>query len=81
VRELFFTPEGRADPFPLYHRLREIAPLFRSDKRQASLSTRYDDWKSALGSPIHRNRGYPLVREPSPLVAWHECRSASDANA
>jgi hypothetical protein len=35
VRELFFTPESRADPYPRYHRLRELAPVFRSDKLQA----------------------------------------------
>ena len=28
--ELFMSPEGRADPYPLYRRIREVAPLFRS---------------------------------------------------
>ena len=40
VRELFFTPEGRADPYPRYHQLRELAPVFRSEQLQAWLLTR-----------------------------------------
>jgi len=27
VNELFYTPEGRADPYPLYHALREARPV------------------------------------------------------
>jgi cytochrome P450 len=51
VTELFFTPEGRADPYPRYHQLRELAPVFRSEKLQAWLLTRYEDCKSALRDP------------------------------
>ena len=51
VRELFFTPEGRADPYPRYHRLRELAPVFRSDALQSWLLTRYDDCRAALRDP------------------------------
>src|SRR3954454_22518179 len=51
VRELFFTPEGRADPYPRYHALREVAPVFRSETLQAWLLTRYDDCKAALRDP------------------------------
>jgi cytochrome P450 len=51
VRELFFTPEGRANPYPHYHRLRELAPVFRSEQLQTWLLTRYDDCKSALRDP------------------------------
>ena len=51
VRELFFTPEGRSNPYPSYHRLRELAPVFRSDKLQSWLLTRYDDCKAALRDP------------------------------
>ena len=35
VRDLFFTPESRADPYRRYHRPRELAPVFRSDELQA----------------------------------------------
>lgn len=51
VRELFFTPEGRADPYPRYHRLRELAPVFHSETLHAWLLTRYDDCKAALRDP------------------------------
>jgi len=51
VKELFFTPEGRADPYPRYHRLRDLAPVFRSETLQAWLLTRYSDCKSALRDP------------------------------
>ncbi len=51
VHALFFTPEGRANPYPHYHELRELAPVFRSEKLQTWLLTRYDDCKSALRDP------------------------------
>jgi cytochrome P450 len=51
VRDLFFTPEGRANPYPHYHRLREVAPVFRSTDLNAWLLTRYDDCKGALRDP------------------------------
>ena len=51
VLELFRTPEGRMDPYPRYHRLRELAPVFHSDTLHAWLLTRYDDCKSALRDP------------------------------
>lgn len=51
VNELFHTPEGRRDPHPLYQRLREIAPVHRSDAVKAWLLTRYDDCRSVLRDP------------------------------
>ena len=30
VDELFFTAAGRADPYPLYHRLRQTEPVHRT---------------------------------------------------
>jgi cytochrome P450 len=51
VRDLFFTREGRANPYPRYHQLRELAPVYRSEALQAWLLTRYDDCKSALRDP------------------------------
>ncbi len=51
VRELFFTPEGRSDPYPRYHRLRDLAPVFHSETLQSWLLTRYDDCKAALRDP------------------------------
>ena len=35
VEELFLTPEGRSDPYPRYHRLRETAPVHYSPQFDA----------------------------------------------
>ena len=51
ARQLFRTTEGRTNPYPLYHRLREIAPVHRSDTVDAWLLTRYDDVYSILRDP------------------------------
>lgn len=37
-----FGPEMRADPYPLYHRLRELDPVYWSEKCQAWMITGYD---------------------------------------
>lgn len=44
---LFFTPEGIADPAPLYHRLRDIAPVHHSGTGTIFL-TRFDDCNEVL---------------------------------
>ncbi|MGH2760424.1 MAG: cytochrome P450 [Actinomycetota bacterium] len=49
--ELFRTPEGRADPYPRYHRLRELDPVHRSETARSWLLTRYEDCYSALRDP------------------------------
>jgi cytochrome P450 len=51
VVELFTTPEGRRDPYPLYHRLRELAPVHRSATLNAWVLTRYEDCAGALRDP------------------------------
>lgn len=51
VVELFTTPEGRRNPYPLYHRLRELAPVHRSETLNAWVLTRYTDCASALRDP------------------------------
>ncbi len=76
VRELFFTPAGRSNPYPSYHRLRELAPVFRSDTLQSWLLTRYDDCKAALRDPrLAKHFAESLdVRAPGwrerPGLAW-----------
>ncbi|HKY76632.1 MAG TPA: cytochrome P450 [Acidimicrobiia bacterium] len=47
---LFGTPEGRQDPYPLYHRLRELAPVLPSPS-YGTLLTRYDDCLAVLRDP------------------------------
>ncbi len=49
--ELFRTPEGRADPYPRYHQLRELEPVHRSETARSWLLTRYEDCYSALRDP------------------------------
>jgi len=48
--ELFGTPEGRQDPYPHYHRLRELAPVLVSASF-GTLLTRYDDCQAVLRDP------------------------------
>ena len=48
--ELFRTPEGRRDPYPLYDRLRELAPVHASSV-YGTLLTRYDDCQALLRDP------------------------------
>jgi cytochrome P450 len=49
--ELFRTTEGRTDPYPRYHRLRELDPIHYSDTVRSWLITRYDDCYSAVRDP------------------------------
>jgi cytochrome P450 len=56
VEELFFTEEGRRDPHPRYHRLRELAPVHRSERMRAWLLTRYDDCRAVLRDPRFERR-------------------------
>ncbi len=51
ARELFLTTEGRTDPYPRYHRLRELAPVHHSEVARGWLLTRYQDGYSALRDP------------------------------
>jgi cytochrome P450 len=48
--ELLVTPEGRADPYPRYARLREVAPVFRSGMGNWVM-TRYADCQQVLRVP------------------------------
>lgn len=45
---LFSDPAVRADPYPTYHRLREIAPVHRSEILPLWVLTRYDDGGAVL---------------------------------
>jgi cytochrome P450 len=48
--KLFLTPEGRANPYPLYHQLRQAAPVHRAKLGMWVLS-RYDDCWAAMRDP------------------------------
>lgn len=45
-----FKPESPEDPYPLYHRLRSLSPLYRS-VLGVSFATRYDDCAQILRDP------------------------------
>jgi len=47
---LLLTPDGRADPYPLYRELRDTAPVLRSSFGPVVLS-RYEDCMTALRDP------------------------------
>jgi cytochrome P450 len=48
---VFLTAEGRADPYPWYHKLRDTAPVHRSESARAWLLTRYADCAAVLRDP------------------------------
>ncbi len=76
VRQLFLTSEGRANPYPLYHQLRELEPVFFSETLQGWILTRYDDCKAALRDPrLQKHFSESLdVRAPGwrerPILQW-----------
>ena len=58
LHQLLATEEGRADPYPLYRQLRELAPLYRSGLDGLWYASRYDDCKAILVDPrCGRSRG------------------------
>ncbi|MBI2705492.1 MAG: cytochrome P450 [Actinobacteria bacterium] len=48
VLKIMLTPEGRADPYPLYRELRELAPIHRSSMAPVHFLTRYEDCRAVL---------------------------------
>ncbi|HVA75019.1 MAG TPA: cytochrome P450 [Acidimicrobiales bacterium] len=55
--EVLLTPEGRADPYPLYRLIRERAPVLHTSLPDGSIAlTRYEDCIVALRNP-HLGRG------------------------
>jgi cytochrome P450/quercetin dioxygenase-like cupin family protein len=49
AQALFFTPQGRTDPYPLYHQLRDANPVHKIEL--GWLLTRYDDCWAVLRDP------------------------------
>jgi len=48
VFRLMATPEGRADPYPIYREIRERAPVFRGETMPLWYVSGYDDCRSLL---------------------------------
>jgi cytochrome P450 len=67
VRDLFIDPEGRRDPYPHYHRLRDAAPVHRSPTVGAWLLTRYEDCWAVLRDPrLGKNYARTMERRIGP---------------
>jgi cytochrome P450 len=83
--KLFLTPEGRANPYPLYHQLRETAPVHRA-KLGMWLLSRYDDCWAAMRDPrlgkdyapqIEQRFGPDWRRHPSLTAGEHSMLNTS----
>ncbi len=82
---LFFTAEGRANPYPLYHQLRHIAPVHRAKLGMWVLS-RYDDCWAAMRDPrlgkdyarqLEQRFGPDWGRHPSLAAGEHSMLNTS----
>ncbi len=51
VDKLFLTPEGRSDPYPLYHELRQTAPVHYSPALESWFVSRYADVAAIVRDP------------------------------
>ena len=83
--KLFLTPEGRANPYPLYHQLRQTAPVHRT-KMGMWLLSRYDDCWAAMRDPrlgkdyapqIEQRFGPDWRRHPSLTAGEHSMLNTS----
>ena len=70
VQELFRTTEGRRDPYPRYHRLRELAPVHRSELGMWIVSS-YGGCSAMLRDPRF---GKNFARQMETLIGrdWRE---------
>jgi cytochrome P450 len=62
LHRLLATPEGRADPYPLYRELRRIAPLYRSGLDDTWYVSRFEDCRQLLLDPRCGRKPIGLVR-------------------
>ncbi len=83
--QVFLTAEGRANPYPLYDRLREISPVHRAKLGMWAL-TRYDDCWAAMRDPrfgkdyaqqIEQRFGPDWRRHPSLTAGEHSMLNTS----
>src|SRR5206468_1670465 len=63
IHRVMATPEGHADPYPLYRRLREVAPVHRSALDGNWYVTGFDACRQLLGDPrIGKNNQFIVPR-------------------
>jgi cytochrome P450 len=72
VHELLQTPEGRRNPYPLYHRLRDLAPVHRT-RWGTWFLTRYRDCAAALRDP-RLGKDYATQMERTVGPDWRRLR-------
>ena len=69
--ELFRTTEGRRDPYPRYHRLRELEPVHHNGPLGMWFLTRYEDCAAMLRDPRF-GKNYPRQMESMFGPEWRE---------
>lgn len=69
--ELFGTSEGRRDPYPRYHRLRELEPVHHNRELGMWYLTRYEDCAAMLRDPRF-GKNYPQQMESMFGPGWRE---------
>jgi cytochrome P450 len=83
--KLFLTAAGRADPYPLYHQLRQAAPVHRT-KLGLWVLSRYDDCWAAMRDPrlgkayasqIEQRFGADWRKHPSLTAGEHSMLNTS----
>src|SRR5436190_6930697 len=77
--DIILTPEFLADPYAVYHRMRDEAPVYWSDRFNAWMLTRYADVKSTLNdSRMNSRERISAILSQLPDSARLEMRSLSD---
>jgi cytochrome P450 len=71
VHELFLTPEGRSDPYPRYHRLRETAPVHYSPHFESWFVSRYADVAAIVRDPRF-GKDYPRQMDIKFGPSWRD---------
>lgn len=63
IHRVMATPEGHADPYPLYHRLLEVAPVHRSGLDDIWYVSGFEACRQVLGDPrIGKNEQFIVKR-------------------
>ncbi|HEV7733485.1 MAG TPA: cytochrome P450 [Candidatus Binatia bacterium] len=76
--QLFFTTEGRSNPYPLYHQLREAQPVHRSALGMWVLS-RYDDcWAAARDPRLGKDYARQVAQRFGPDWREHPSLTAGE---
>jgi cytochrome P450 len=74
VVEIMLSPEGRADPYPRYKALREVAPVHKSDFGPVWFLTRYGDSRTMLRDNRFGKSDPDPDAEPNPLFGPSRAR-------